>query len=317
METNTSGTQSASRTYYAYGSTRSSSGILQTDRTYTGQKQDGTGLLYYNARYYDSGLGTFLSPDTLVPDPNAVIDYNRFLYARANPLRHVDSSGHCIDGVTTIVCIAVLLKVVDYGWSAYDAYNSSRVLADPTASRGDKLMAGLNLALTVLFEAIEPDDFLPVGLPADDVARHAMMNGVREVYAEGGEEAMERFLREQMGDQADELLGKVDELLGNRNELYGPFHRKESPTQTAETARMQEISGEIWGKSPRGSDVPTVQAYTGPLPDGASGIEFYTNVTPNSGTPRRKANWSGPRPGVRIEGEYAKICCNITKNTQR
>lgn len=149
-----------------------------------------------------------------MPDAGAVIDYNRFLYARANPLRHVDSSGHCIDGVTTIVCVAVLLKVVDYGWSAYDAYNSSRVLADPTASRDDKLMAGLNIALTVLFEAVEPDDFLPVGLPADDIARRAMMKGVREAYAEGGEEAMERFLREQMGDQADELLGKVDELLG-------------------------------------------------------------------------------------------------------
>jgi hypothetical protein len=32
---------------------RTSSGNLQTDRTFTGQKQDGTGLLYMNARYYD------------------------------------------------------------------------------------------------------------------------------------------------------------------------------------------------------------------------------------------------------------------------
>ena len=65
VETNTSGVQSASRTDYAYGSTRSSSGTLQTDRTFTGQKQDGTGLLYMNARFYDSALGVFLSPDTL------------------------------------------------------------------------------------------------------------------------------------------------------------------------------------------------------------------------------------------------------------
>ncbi|MFZ1754285.1 MAG: RHS repeat-associated core domain-containing protein [Caldilineaceae bacterium] len=39
---------------------------LSTDRTFTGQKSDGTGLLYYNARYYDPALGTFLSPDTMV-----------------------------------------------------------------------------------------------------------------------------------------------------------------------------------------------------------------------------------------------------------
>jgi len=66
-----------------------------TDRTYTGQKQDGTGLLYYNARYYDPALGIFLSPDTLVPDAGRVIDYNRFLYVRGNPLKYSDPSGHC------------------------------------------------------------------------------------------------------------------------------------------------------------------------------------------------------------------------------
>jgi RHS repeat-associated protein len=55
---------------------------LTTDRTFTGQKQDGTGLLYYNARYYDPQLGMFLFPDTLAPDAGTVIDYNRFMYAR-------------------------------------------------------------------------------------------------------------------------------------------------------------------------------------------------------------------------------------------
>jgi len=37
-------------------------------------------------------LGTFISPDTLVPDPGRVIDYNCFLYARGNPLRYGDLS---------------------------------------------------------------------------------------------------------------------------------------------------------------------------------------------------------------------------------
>ena len=84
----------ASRAYYAYGAERAASGTLQTDRTFTGQKSDSTGLLYYNARYYDPALGTFISPDSLVPDPGRVIDYNRFLYARGNPLKYSDPSGH-------------------------------------------------------------------------------------------------------------------------------------------------------------------------------------------------------------------------------
>ncbi len=79
--------------YYAYGSVRSGEvADLHTDRTFTGQKSDATGLLYYNARYYDPSLGTFISPDTIVPDPGLVIDYNRVLYARANPLRYTEFS---------------------------------------------------------------------------------------------------------------------------------------------------------------------------------------------------------------------------------
>ena len=68
----------------AFGSERAASGDLQTD--FTGQKSDASGLMFYNARYYDPLLGTFISPDTIVPDAKMVIDYNRFLYARGNPI---------------------------------------------------------------------------------------------------------------------------------------------------------------------------------------------------------------------------------------
>jgi len=54
-----------------------------------------TGLMYYGARYYDPQIGTFVSPDTLVPDPTHVFDYNRYMYARGNPLKYNDPTGHC------------------------------------------------------------------------------------------------------------------------------------------------------------------------------------------------------------------------------
>ena len=50
--------------------------------------------MYYRARYYDPSLGQFISPDTIVPDPAMVIDYNRYAYVRGNPLRRSDPSGH-------------------------------------------------------------------------------------------------------------------------------------------------------------------------------------------------------------------------------
>ncbi len=97
LQTDTNGNTVASTNvgHWSYGTVRTGSPTaLNTDRTYTGQKQDSTGLLYYNARYYDPSLGQFLSPDTLVPDAGLVLDYNRYMYVRGNPLKYTDPTGH-------------------------------------------------------------------------------------------------------------------------------------------------------------------------------------------------------------------------------
>ncbi|MCC6628585.1 MAG: hypothetical protein IT340_14435 [Chloroflexi bacterium] len=54
------------QTYTPWGEVRTGD-IPQTTRDFTGQRRDGTGLLLYNARSYDPGLGLFLSADTIVP----------------------------------------------------------------------------------------------------------------------------------------------------------------------------------------------------------------------------------------------------------
>jgi RHS repeat-associated protein len=52
-----------------------SGGIPATDRNFTGQRLDDTGLLFYQARYYDPQIGRFLSADTIVPgDPSGGMD---------------------------------------------------------------------------------------------------------------------------------------------------------------------------------------------------------------------------------------------------
>ncbi len=39
-------------------------------------------------------------------------------------------------------------------------------------------------------------------------------------------------------------------------------------------------SGELWGRPPRGSDFPAVQAYAGALREGDLGFEFWTFAKP-------------------------------------
>ncbi len=95
------------------------------------------------------------------------------------------------------------------------------------------------------------------------------------------------------------------------------YHRRESPSQTLETALLQRQSGEIWGGTPRGGNWPTVQAYRDPLPDGVNGIEFVTAVQPNPGGPLypgAEARWSNPpNSAVQVRGDYAVITARVTR----
>ncbi|MCB0141243.1 MAG: RHS repeat-associated core domain-containing protein, partial [Caldilineaceae bacterium] len=76
------------------GATCASGNSLATDRQFTGQKYDVTGLHYYNARYFDDHIGQFVSPDSMVPDGTNLFDWNRYMYVRGRPLNANDPSGH-------------------------------------------------------------------------------------------------------------------------------------------------------------------------------------------------------------------------------
>jgi RHS repeat-associated protein len=66
VATSSTGAVVSKQEYTPWGAVRSG-GIGQTTLNYTGQRRDGTGLLFYGARYYDPGLARFVSADSIVP----------------------------------------------------------------------------------------------------------------------------------------------------------------------------------------------------------------------------------------------------------
>ncbi|MEV8372778.1 RHS repeat-associated core domain-containing protein [Kribbella sp. NPDC056861] len=92
-ETNAAGQEVHRKTYRPFGEIAGSSGSLgRESRGYTAQRQDSTGLLYLNARYYDPALGRFISPDPVI-DGESNIGLNRYAYAANDPVNRLDYTG--------------------------------------------------------------------------------------------------------------------------------------------------------------------------------------------------------------------------------
>ena len=93
--TNASGTAEEHNSYEPYGDLHTHTGTSDEVYKYTGQERDAsTDLYFYQARYYAQGLGRFVSPDSIVQNPLDPQAFNRYAYARNNPVRYTDPTGH-------------------------------------------------------------------------------------------------------------------------------------------------------------------------------------------------------------------------------
>ena len=129
-------------TYSPYGAS-SMSGVTDTSsQTYTGREDDGTGLFYYQNRYYDPALGRFMQADPL----GFADGYNLYAYVGNNPLSYVDPLGlweFTVYGQGTgsaIVGVAVV-----GGGGIYIHYNSD----DDSYSYGTFNVAGYGVGLDI------------------------------------------------------------------------------------------------------------------------------------------------------------------------
>ncbi len=90
----------SNQVYSPYGSPRYRKGTAPTTKGFTGQYHDGSGLDYYNARYYDPVVGRFVSADIKQGNAQGMDPYS---YVGNNPetrndptgQRRCDSAGEC------------------------------------------------------------------------------------------------------------------------------------------------------------------------------------------------------------------------------
>jgi RHS repeat-associated protein len=78
-----------------FGRARAESGSTAAAFGYGGeQRDDETGLINLRARYYDPGIGRFLSRDTLPGALTVPQSWNRYSYTENDPINATDPSGH-------------------------------------------------------------------------------------------------------------------------------------------------------------------------------------------------------------------------------
>jgi RHS repeat-associated protein len=85
--TDESGAVVSSLAYSPYGETLYASGDENIPYQFTGQHNDGNGIYYYGARYYDPYLGRFLQADSVLDG------LNRYAYCGNNPVVYIDPNG--------------------------------------------------------------------------------------------------------------------------------------------------------------------------------------------------------------------------------
>jgi len=114
-------------TYRPYG--KQQLGTPQAVPGYTGHVNDpDTGFVYMQQRYYDPGVGRFLSIDPVVPKSGNLFNFNRYDYANDNPVRFVDPDGRSCTTVDKKVTCTVTIngskKPVSFSFPAPSGFPS-------------------------------------------------------------------------------------------------------------------------------------------------------------------------------------------------
>ncbi len=306
--------------------------------------------MFYNARYYDPNTARFTQADTIVPNPANPQHHNRYTYVQSSPLIHTDPTGHCPPNVP---CYDDALNwgSNDGGFwsSAWNGVKSgaswiSGPFVDTVRNDGRDTFTAVGNDFVDGVQRLPDSAQIGPGMMADEVENVIATPGIvlqdgqdclnaslgaclstvataAELYFTRGRGSGRNFNRRGGHNNSgpttgSELVHVPRPVVDPPAQVYGPFHRLESTTQRPSDAARSAEDSFLWGNTPRSGFEPTVQAYEGPLPHGARGIEFYTTTPPHPDGLPHQPHWYLSDPGVVNDEGAARITCIVVLNTQ-
>ena len=145
LVTNSTGGVVENTSYDPYGNTIEGS---DSRYSYNAKERDiGTDLLYYGARYYYSNGPFFIMPDPFIQDYYNPQSLNRYSYVLNNPYKYVDPSGE-----SPIVATALIGFAIGAGYNIYEQYRVTGSLShiDYVSAGKSGLVGAVGVSIFVL-----------------------------------------------------------------------------------------------------------------------------------------------------------------------
>ncbi len=147
--TNSTGDVIQKYEYDAFGTMMGASGNSNNKYLFTGQEYDPESeLLYYNARYYNSKLGRFISRDVFGGRLGDTLSINRYIYVKNNPLKFVDPTGNDEELIVSTILVAGIGDWASEQWqwtkktvsdTANSAWNTTVNTANDVANKAGEI----------------------------------------------------------------------------------------------------------------------------------------------------------------------------------
>jgi RHS repeat-associated protein len=137
-----------SQAYEPFGSTFRSSGTASTIFQFAGEQRDATNLLFLRARYLNTGLGRFLTPDVWSGHGSVPATLNRYVYVVNNPLIFLDPSGNQLDPSNHFQRGRIIHKMIQAQYASLYSVGGRVGIEYPIPSASTSALSGLFSTIT-------------------------------------------------------------------------------------------------------------------------------------------------------------------------